>query len=230
MHINLYSLAFFGLIDASYIFSVLELLIVPTITIYYLIYNKNKTKLFTLFLLCYAIADILHLLDSDSDSDLLYFLCNSLYVSAYLILLIQIVKTLNFRVIMKRFLIQTIVLLALVTYLFVVLCSIIDPIIFETKFLDMVRFTEHIYNLVLLLLLAVSFLNYLEKDTRKSLLLFIGCLAISNSEFILIGYYYLSDLELLSYLASALNILAFVMFYMQSNLDVDRKKDTKVFA
>lgn len=221
--------AFFGLIDIS-IIPILELLVVPIITIYYLIYSRNKTVLFVLFLICYSIADILHLIDLDSNSDLLYFLCSSLYVAAYMLLFFEIVKNLNFRVLYKKFLIQTIVLLALVIYLFTVLCSIIDPISFETEFLNWVKFTEHFYNLVLLLLLAVSFLNYLEKDSRKSLLLFIGCLAISNSEFLLIGYYYLSDIELLSYIATSLNMLAFIMFYIQSNLENDPPKNSKVLA
>jgi hypothetical protein len=221
--------AFFGLMDIS-IIPVLELLIVPIITMYYLIYNKKKSMVFVLFLIFYSIADILHLIDLDSNSDLFYFLISGLYISAYILLLIEILKNLNLRVLYKKFLIQTVVLLALVIYLFTVLCSIIDPISFETEFLNGVKFAEHFYNLVLLLLLAVSFLNYLEKDSRKSLLLFIGCLAISNSEFLLIGYYYLSDIELLNYIATFLNILAFVMFYMQSNLENDSPNSANVLA
>ena len=221
--------AFFGLIDMS-IFPMIELLVVPIITIYYLIYNRNKSLLFVLFLVCYSISDILHLIDLDSNSDFLYFLCSSLYVTAYLLLLFEIMKNLNFSVLYKRFLVQSVILLALVIYLFTVLCSIIDPILFETKFLNWVKFTEHFYNLVLLLLLAVSFLNYLEKDSRKSLLMFIGCLAITNSEFLLIGYYYLSDIELLSYIATFLNILAFIMFYRQSNLKSELPKNIKAYA
>jgi hypothetical protein len=221
--------AFFGLMDIS-IIPVLELLIVPIITMYYLIYNKKKSMIFVLFLIIYSIADILHLIDLDSNSDLFYFLISGLYISAYILLLIEIIKNLNLRVLYSKFLIQTVVLFALVIYLFTVLCSIIDPISFETDFLNGVKFAEHFYNLVLLLLLAVSFLNYLEKDSRKSLLLFIGCLAISNSEFLLIGYYYLSDIELLNYIATFLNILAFVMFYMQSNLEDNSPNSANVLA
>ena len=135
-----------------------------------------------------------------------------------MLLLFQIIRNLNFGVLYKKFLIQTIVLLALVVYLFTVLCSIIDPILFETEFLNWVKFTEHFYNLVLLLLLAVSFLNYLEKDSRKSLLLFIGCLAISNSEFLLIGYYYLSDIELLSYIATFSKYFGFCLILYSSEI------------
>ena len=226
---KLHVFAFFGLMDIS-IIPVLELLIVPIITIYYLIYNKRKSITFVLFLTFYSVADILHIIELDSNSDLFYFLISGLYVSAYMFLLIEIIKNLDLRVLYNKFLIQIIILLALVIYLFTVLCSIIDPILFETEYLSWVKFAEHFYNLVLLLLLAVSFLNYLEKDCRKSLLLFIGCLAISNSEFILIGYYYLSDIELLNYIATLLNILAFVMFYMQSNLENNPPNKANVLA
>lgn len=225
--LNLFN--FLGLNDIS-IISILELLVVPLITIYYLKYNRNKTKTFVLFLIFYSVADIIHLTDIDSYSDLFYFLISSLYMTAYLLLLIEITKGLNFRVLYRSFLVQTIVLFALVVYLFTVLCSIIDPISFETEFLYGVKFVEHFYNLVLLLLLAVSFLNYLEKDSRKSLLLFLGCLAISNSEFLLIGYYYLSDIELLSYIATCLNIFAFLMFYKQASLEDESLKNSSVLA
>lgn len=229
MLIKLNIFTFFGLIDLA-IIPVLELLVVPIISIFYLIYNRDKTIFFVLFLVCYSISDLIHLIDLDSNSDLVYFLCSSLYVTAYVFLLFEIIKTLNFRILYQKFLIQSIVLLALVIYLFTVLCSIIEPIFFDIEFSNWVKFTEHFYNLVLLLLLAVSFLNYLEKDSRKSLLLFIGCLAISNSEFLLIGYYYLSDIEILSYIATFLNIFAFLMFYIQSKLKNDLHKNSKVFS
>ncbi|MBQ0786938.1 MAG: hypothetical protein KBT69_05535, partial [Oceanihabitans sp.] len=111
-----------------------------------------------------------------------------------------------------------------------VLYGIIDPILFETDVINLVRFVEHSYNFILLVLLAISFLNFLEKDTKKSLFLFIGCLLISFSDFLLIGYYYLSDIELLNYIAIVLNILAFVMFYLQTGIEIDSKKKTLRFS
>ena len=85
-------------------------------------------------------------------------------------LLLEILKTLGIRVIVRRFLIQTIVLFVLVMYLFTVLYGIIDPILFETNVINLVRFVEHSYNFILLVLLAISFLNFLEKDTKKVLI------------------------------------------------------------
>jgi len=117
---KLHVFAFFGLMDIS-IIPVLELLIVPIITIYYLIYNKRKSITFVLFLTFYSVADILHIIELDSNSDLFYFLISGLYVSAYMFLLIEIIKNLDLRVLYNKFLIQIIILLALVIYLFTVL-------------------------------------------------------------------------------------------------------------
>ncbi|QRM90916.1 hypothetical protein FG167_17245 [Lacinutrix sp. WUR7] len=218
-----------AMLDSS-IFSILELLVVPVLTVFYFISRKEKSLFFLLFLVSYSSADILHIIDGDNLSETLYFLCNSLYIFAFLFLLFEIFKTLNLKILIKKFLVQTIILLVLVVYLFTVLCGIIDPILFETEVLGMVRLLEHSYNLVLLVLLAVSFLNFLENDTRKSLFLFIGCLTISFSDFLLIGYYYLSDIEILNYIAIALNIFAFVMFYLQTDVEIDSKKKSNIFA
>lgn len=219
----------FGLLDNS-IFSIIELLVVPVITVFYFVSRKEKSLFFLLFLVSYSIADILHIADGDSLSETLYFACNTLYVLAFLFLLFEAFKTLDLKVLLTKFLVQTIVLVVLVIYLFTVLFGIIDPILFETNVLNLVRFVEHAYNFVLLVLLAISFLNFLENDTRKSLLLFIGCLALSFSDFLLIGYYYLSDLEVLNYIAVGLNVFAFIMLYLQTNPELDSKKKTNVFA
>lgn len=219
-----------GMLDSS-IFSILELLVVPALTVFYFITRKERSLLFLLFLVSYSLADVLHIIDGDNLSETLYFACNILYVVSFIFLLFEILKGLDVRVLIKKFLIQTIVLFVLVVYLFTVLYGIIDPILFETNDINLVRFVEHSYNFILLVLLAISFLNFLENDTRKSLFLFIGSLAISFSDFLLIGYYYLSDIEILNYIATALNIFAFVMFYLQTDTAIDsKKKGTKVFA
>jgi hypothetical protein len=218
-----------AMLDSS-IFSILELLVVPVLTVFYFISRKERSLFFSLFLVSYSISDILHIIDGDNLSETLYFICNALYIFAFLFLLFEVFKTLNLKILLKKFLVQTIILLVLVIYLFTVLCGIIDPILFETDVLVMVRLLEHSYNLVLLVLLAVSFLNFLENDTKKSLFLFVGCLAISFSDFLLIGYYYLSDFEMLNFIAIVLNIFAFVMFYLQSDTAIDSKKKANIYA
>lgn len=206
------------ILDFSAVLSKLELLVVPIITMVYLFNSKNKTIFFSLFFITYAVSDIFNLIDGESLYEPIYFVCNGLYVVAYIFLLIEILNSMNINNILKNFLFQFLVLIILAIYLFVVLYKIVTPLTFETNTINLVRFVEHVYNLVLLFILVTSFLNYLEKETTKSLLFFLACLSIVFSELLLIGYYYLLEKEILNYSAIILNVLAFILFYYQSKL------------
>ena len=209
---------------------VMELLVVPMITVYYFINKATKKALFfTLFLVTFSISDILHLIDRNTYSDPIYYLCSWLYILSFVFLLIEISRYLNLKHLIKKFPVQIIVLIILTIYLFSVLYEIIDPVLFETETIGLVRFTEHSYNTVLLVLLGMSFLNYLDKGNKKALILFMGSVAITFSELLLIGYYYLADYKMLNYFAIILNISAFCLFYYQSALKVNENK-TNVFA
>ena len=201
----------------STIFETLELLIVPAITLIYLLRVKEKSIYFTLFLVTYSISDFINIIDQDRLYELIYFTCNVLYMISYLFLLLEILKSISFKIILKNFSTHIVVLLLLNFYIIFVMTTIINPIDFETKYISSVRVIEHLYNFILLSLLSLSFLNYLYKEDKKSLFLFCGCLAITFSEILLIGYYYLSEnMQVLGFVSTMLNISAFILFYFQS--------------
>lgn len=212
----LFSFLSLGFINSN-IFETIELLFVPAITLLYLLRVNDKSIYFTLFLVTYSISDIINIIDQDRLYELIYFTCNILYILSYLILLVEILKSISFKIILKNFPTHIVVLLLLNFYIIFVMTTIINPINFETKYLSSVRVIEHLYNFILLSLLSVSFLNYLYREDSKSLLLFCGCLSITFSEFLLIGYYYLSEeMEVLGFVSTLLNICAFILFYLQS--------------
>lgn len=207
-------------IVSSGIFETLELLIVPIITIIYFITVRDKSKYFTLFLIIYSISNIINIIDQDELYELIYFACNSLYIISYVFLLIEIIMSISFKDILKTFPIHIGVLLLLNFYIIFVMTTIINPIDFETEHLSYVRVIEHLYNFVLLSLLSISFLNYLFHESHKALLMFCGCLLITFSEFLLIGYYYLSEeMEILGLISTLFNVFAFVLFYFQSKIN-----------
>jgi hypothetical protein len=217
-----------GIINSN-LFEVLELLIVPIITIIYLIQVKEKSLLFTLFLVTYSISDLINIADQDRLSDFIYYTCNGLYILSYIFLLFEILKTINLKIIIKKFPTHLGVLLLLNLYIIFVMATIINPIDFETKHLEMVRIIEHLYNFVLLSLLSMSFLNYLLHENNKTLLMFCGCLAITFSELLLIGYYYLSEqMEVLGFVSTLLNVIAFVLFYFQSKIKPARSRSSSL--
>jgi len=208
-----------GIVSSS-IFETLELLIVPFITLIYFITIRDKSKYFTLFLVIYSISDFINIRDQDELYELIYFACNTLYIISYVFLLLEILKFISLKGILKAFPIHIGVLLLLNFYIIFVMTTIINPIDFETEHLSYVRVVEHLYNFVLLSLLSISFLNYLFHESHKALLLFCGCLLITFSEFLLIGYYYLSEkMEILGLISTLFNVLAFILFFYQSKIN-----------
>ncbi|RBP32697.1 hypothetical protein DFR65_10231 [Oceanihabitans sediminis] len=204
-----------------------ELLFVPLITIIYLLVSKNKSLLFVLFLVSYSVADILHLSDTNNDSTTLYFVCNSLYLLSNVFLLAIIIRAIDFKRLYKNFLLQIIVLFILDAYLFIVLYGLIEEFMYATDYVVWVKTMEYAYNFVLLLLLSFSFLLFLEKSNRKSLFLFLGCIGIIFSEILLIGYYFVLELDTLKYLAIALNVISFSLLFIQTRFKTSLRANKK---
>ena len=201
----------------------MELLFIPALTILFLTTNKDKPFFFTSFLVIFSITNIISLFDGDSFNETFYFLCNGLYIIAYIFLFLEIIRTLKVRELIKNHIGQIIILLVLDGFIIYALTALINPINFETNVINYVRFIEHIFNLVLLFVFNISFLNYLQKNNNRALIMFIGCLAITFSEILIIGYYYFSDNEILNVFSIFLMVSAFILFYYQSTLSDDNK-------
>jgi hypothetical protein len=193
--------------------------IAPIITIFYFIKVKNKSIFFTLFLVIYAISDIINFFDQESYIEIMYFICNGLYMLSYVFLFLELNKSVNMVQILKKFPIHFAVLSLLNIYIIFVMATIINPITFETNSIEIVRIFEHVYNIILLGLLSMSFFNYLLNENNKTLLLFSGCLALTFFEFLLIGYYYLSEeMSIIRFVAILLELSAFLMFYFSASM------------
>ncbi len=194
-------------------------LIIPFITTIYLVNKKNKSAYFTLFLVAFAVSDIISILGYVFPTipyDLEYYLCNSLYILAYFVLSYEIVISLNIKYITKYFKMHIAILIALNIYANYVLLNIVSEYVagFELKL-------EVVYNIFTLLLLTVSLLNYFYRGDKKAMVMFLGSLCITFSEVIQIAYFYISDKDLLNLTYSMLLILAFYFFYSQSKMEYE---------
>src|SRR5690554_79170 len=197
----------------------LEMLIAPIITIFYFIKVKKKSLLFSLFLLTYSISDLINFFDQESFVEVMYFICNGLYMFSYVFLLLEIVKTVNMTIIVKKFPIHFVVLTLLNIYIIFVMVTIINPILFVTNHLIMIQIVEQTYNIILLAILSMSFFNYILHENNKALLLFCACLAVTFSEFLLLGYFYFSEQMFLIRLVSILlELSAFLLFYFYATM------------
>lgn len=199
----------------------LNALIIPLITLTYMLFIKRKNKLFTLFLVFYSISDSMGLVTSNLPSmqsqklyDYEYYLGNLLYIVAYLFLVIKIGRSLCFKHVIKNFKMHLIVLIILNIYLVYVLQVIINPnLILESDY-----YLELVYNIVVVFLLAIALLNYFYRDNKKSFYLFIGSVFIVFSEFIDVAYIYITQRSLLNVIGTTLAMVAFYFYYQQSKL------------
>ena len=193
--------------------------IAPIVTVFYLFKVKNKPTFLSLFLITYSFSDIINFFDQESYNEYMYFLCNGLYMLSYVFLFLELNKTVNMKEILKKFPIHFAVLTLLNIYIVFVMATIINPITFETDHIEFVRVFEHVYNIILLGLLSMSFFNYLLNENNKALLLFSGCLALTFFEFLLIGYYYLSEeMSIIRMVSILLELSAFLMFYFSATI------------
>lgn len=206
----------------------LDALLLPSITVIYLLFIKKKDIFFTVFLLLYSVSDLLGLVFTffpPTKDKLLasidYYIGNSMYILAYAILLIGVAKSICFNHILKNFKIHTLVLIVLNVYLVYVLQVIVEPYIGDYN----EYYLELVYNCVMLVLLSVTLLNYFYRDNKKALYLFLGSLFIVFSEVIDVAYIYISKRSLLGFLATTLSLVAFYFFYQQNKLIIEEEEE-----
>ncbi len=192
----------------------------PLITVSYLFYVKQKNIFFLLFLLTYSLADFCAItmshmtIDSMIFDDIEYYIGNGLYVLSYVFLIVKLIKSLDFKFIIKSFKVHVAVLALLNIYFLYVLQKLIYPnLIYENDF-----YLECSYNIVILLLLSLALLNYFHKDNKKALYLFTGSLLIVFSEVMDLALIYVVDRSFIRLLSFKLAIIGFYFFYEQSKL------------
>lgn len=190
----------------------------PTIAITYFICIPKKTKLFILFLIFYSVSELLDLLFYSLSDAVYYILGNSLYILAYVMLTLKIWRFMNLKYLLKNFKIHLIVLGALNVYLVYVLQVLVKSYLA----LNYEYIIELVYNIIMLLFLSSALLNYLYRDNKKSLFMFLGSLLIVFSEVIGLAYMYIYPINALHLLVVSMTLLAFYFFYQQSKLTNDK--------
>ena len=205
---------------------VLDSMVVPIITIAYIIFSKKKDIYFLLFLMCYAVSEILgvatHLIlyynlpfnDRLIFYEYDYYIGSALYILGYAFLLFKISKTIDLRHILRNFKIHLVVLTILNVYLIYVLQFIVTT---ELEY-QYEYHMELVYNVIVLVLLSVSLLSYIYRDNKKSLFLLIGALFIVFSEVMDVAYNYIDQRDLVHVIAATFALCAFYFLYQQSLL------------
>lgn len=196
-------------------------LIIPLITLIYMLYVKKKDICFLMFLLFYGMTDLFVMVINfipNKESFLIfefkYYIGNTMYIIAYLFLFIKVSKSLSLMHVIKNFKIHLIVLTILNVYLIYVLQVIVKP----NVVMDVDYYFELVYNIITLSLLSIALLNYFYRDNQKSLYLFLGILCLVFSEVIEIAFIYIAQRSILTFLATTLCLGAFYFLFQQSKL------------
>lgn len=214
--------AVFQLLNYESVSTMARALIIPAITIMYFINVKDRPFFFTGFLILYSTSELLIFVSPYLPVQVNYYMGNTLYILAYVFLIYEILKSMKLKLVLKNFSVHLIVLGALSAYVVYVLLKLVSPLIMGFEFV-----IEFIYNLVTLLLLSVAFINYIYRETKKSLLMFFGALCIVFSELIQVAYYYISERNILNFSYTVLLVVSFFFFYMQSKIEA---KDVCVYV
>jgi len=203
--------------------------LVPLLTITYYLAKKEKSSNFFYFLLFYSIGEIFSLfryfgLDFFFIDDLLYYLVNTLFITAYIFLILEILKPINIRKTFNRYTTYILILAVLDIYSVILVTEIAIKSEFLDGFFDYL--TEIVYNIAFMLLLSVALINYISSHSKKAMNLLLGTLCIVFSEVMQVAYFYVSEQNKLSVIYAILLVLAFTFFYIQSNLSY---ADSKIY-
>lgn len=212
-----------------YLSDAFRALVIPIITILYFINVKDKSIYFSGFLILYSLSELMCWVSPTIPTMLDYYTGNALYISAYVLLVYEILKSMNFVYVLKHYSVHLVVLTALSTYIVTVLLKIVSPLVTGFEFM-----VEFVYNLITLLLLSVALINFIYRDSKKSLLMFFGALCIVFSEMIQIAYYYINTnkfvAELLNLSYTGLLIGSFCFFYFQSKFVEEEMEEDGIFV
>ncbi len=199
-------------------------LILPVLTLGYFCNVKKRSLYFILFLVLYSMSDLMIIFSDKLLYKLDYFIGNSLYILAYIALIIEIGRNLSFQYIIKNYLFSIIVLFVLNTYIAYVLLQVVHPYLQ----LSAEYILEIVYNISMLMILSLALLNYFYKDSRKSFYILIGAICIVFAEVINIAYLYVSQQNLLNFFTISLGLIGFYFLYEQAKLK--HKKEDKQYT
>ena len=171
-----------------------------------------------MFLITYCLAEIVNftswLYPRDFNGlDLYYFIGNSLFITAYLFLIVQVMKSINTKSLLKTYPFHIAILVVLDVFCVVIVTATTEETLVTSQYV-----MEFLYNSVIMVLVSVALLNYIHHDNKKAMNLLIGTIFIVFSEVIQLAYFYVVGFNFLNVICSLFFVIAFLFFYLQARL------------
>ncbi len=196
-----------------------RLLLVFLLMTLYCINVKPKRLLFFLFLLSFSLAEILSFvswfvqIDYSKHPDYFYYSVNAFYILSYLFLIIRVIREMDVRHVLSKFWIHLIILTVLDIF-----CVVIVTATAENRLSPSQYMLELVYNSIIMLLLTGAMINYMSKNSQKSMNLLLGSIFIFFAEVIQMTYFYISNITVLNVICSLFLVFAFLFFYLQARM------------
>lgn len=195
------------------------------LTLLYCIRVQSKRLLFLLFLVCFSLAEIVVYskyfvqIDYEHTIDYSYYFGNGLYILSYIFLTLRVLKDMAIKTVFKKFWIHILILLVLDVFCVVILSDTIIKLMSNVQSL-----MELTFNIVIMALLTIAMINYMSKNTQKSMNLLLGAIFIFFSEVIQMTYFYIADINILNVMCSLFMVLAFLFLYLQARIPFETEQ------
>lgn len=202
-----------------------RVLLVSLLTIFYCIKVPRKNLFFFLFLLCFTLAEIINftswIVDTDyaATVDYFYYGANTLYILSYIFLIVRVILDMNIKKVLSKFWIHLIVLIILDVFCVITVSGTTEKLLSKSEYT-----LEFFYNTVIMVLLTVAMINYISKNSQKSMNLLLGAIFIFFSEVIQLAYFYISDINILNVMCSLFLVLAFLFLYLQARIPIEAER------
>jgi hypothetical protein len=195
------------------------------LTLLYCVNIESKRLFFFLFLLCFLFGEIVNFMsyfvefDIETSIDYFYYLVNGLYILSYVFLTIRVLTDIEIKVVLKKFWIHLIILVVLDVFCVMILSDTTEKMLTGSQVS-----LEFLYNSVIMLLLTFAMINYMSKNTQKSMNLLLGAIFMFFSEVIQMTYFYISEIHILNVICSLFLVLAFLFFYLQARIPYESEQ------
>ncbi len=195
------------------------------LTLLYVVSIKSKRQSFFLFLIFFLLGEIFNFasyfveIDRQKTVDYFYYLSNGLFILSYVCLIVRVLTDMDIKNVLKKFWIHFMILIVLDIFCVMILSDTTE------KRLAGFEFTlELFYNTVIMLLLTFAMINYMSKNTLKSMNFLLGAIFIFFSEVIQMTYFYVSDIHILNVMCSFFLVLAFLFLYLQARITYESEQ------
>ncbi|MEO6348020.1 MAG: hypothetical protein ABIO60_08945 [Aquaticitalea sp.] len=201
-------------------------LLVLLLFLLYYVKVQDKKFFFLMFLICFAVAELLNFssyfvkIDYEK-TDYFYYVANGLYILSYIFLILRVLKDMNIRDILSKFWIHLLILTVLDVFCVNIVSGTTEKILSQSQ-----GMLEYIYNIVIMILLTLAMINYMSKNSQKSMNFLLGAIFIFFSEVIQYAYFYISNITVLNVVCSLFLVLAFLFFYLQSRIGIEEERNS----